>query len=73
VIEKANNFMGLVFIMESLIYYFLLFKEDYLETQEIKSGETLQNIKFISDNRNDIISDLETIQMIDNYQANQKK
>jgi len=65
--------MGLVFIMESLIYYFLLFKEDYLETQEIKSGETLQNIKFISDNRNDIISDLETIQMIDNYQANQKK
>gem|GEM_PF-1041264 len=72
-IEKANNFMGLVFIMESLIYYFLLFKEDYLETQEIKSGETLQNIKFISDNRNDIISDLETIQMIDNYQANQKK
>lgn len=73
VIEKANNFMGLVFIMESLIYYFLLFKEDYLETQEVKSGETLQNIKFISDNRNDIISDLETIQMIDNYQANQKK
>ena len=72
-IEKANNFMGLVFIMESLIYYFLLFKEDYLETQEVKSGETLQNIKFISDNRNDIISDLETIQMIDNYQANQKK
>jgi len=65
--------MGLVFIMESLIYYFLLFKEDYLETQEIKSGETLQKIKFISDNRNDIISDLETIQMIDNYQANQKK
>lgn len=65
--------MGLVFIMESLIYYFLLFKEDYLETQEVKSGETLQNIKFISDNRNDIISDLETIQMIDNYQANQKK